>query len=1834
MSVAPNAGVVDLDNFLPPTAGTDGVQGQVPKPLAGEQDYVLTASGWVALSSLGTLIFQGTWDASTNTPTLTSSVGTAGYYYVVSVAGNTDLNGITTWTVGDWALFNGTVWQKIEGGSTVDITGGQINNTVIGNNTPAAGTFTTLTSNTQTNLSSIVNIRNGGTVTAVTLTSSGNNYTSIPSCAISAPTTAGGVQAAVTIVMFSGQVGVTVASGGTGYTVGDTLTVIGGTFTTQATYTVATVSGGVVLTVTRTAGAGYSVLPTNPVSTTGGTGTGATLNLTWTVGNPIISNAGSGYVEQPTITFSGGGGGSGAAAYASVGAGTVVRSLGSTMSFYTPAGESFRVAQSSTYGTSYFTAVGSAITASLISSGSNAIFGNSGAGVLQFITNNANEQFRVAHTASAVNYVQVTGAATGNAPTISAQGSDGTVALTLTSKGAANINFLIGGGTRARVNSDASTDLAISGSGGVGFKATGVTSQVNFIQATGAIAGSAPILSAQGSDTNIDLTLTPKGTGGVTQTVNGGSLTTTRNSAINMMKVTAANVQNLALQATGGGSVYLKTGDDTSTQFVAAFTASAVNFLQAAGSVTGSGVTLSAQGSDTNIDINLVPKGTGTTIYTGGVTVNGPFTATGQTSLGGVAGSEGLRVNVVTSSVNYVAIQGDTSISPKISAAGAGANVNLLLSSKGVSGIGLYSNGFAQQQFLVSHTASAVNYVQVTGSATGNNPTISSQGSDATRGLAITTKGASGVLDLQTGGTSRIQVGQSGTGIVDIGISASGGIGFQVSPTTSQVNYFSAAGGVTTKSPVISAAGSDTNISQVFQSKGTGAIDLAAGSSGVNISNGGTVTAITSTNPGSAYTAVPTVNITAPTTAGGVQAVITTNVGVNAGTIGSGGTGYTLGDTLTLVGGTTTGGASTWTVSGVSGGVVTAVTNATAARYTAFPSLPASVTGGTGSGFNFSVVSGFVNQFVISNAGSGYVEQPTVSFSGGGGGSAAAAYATVGSGTTVKGLGTNIDFYTSNPNIGFRVYDSGLSGNAYWAAQAGGAGPFLWARGGTNIDGRITSSGTGSVQLYTNSGSQEQMRVAHTASAVNYVQVTGAVAGGRVTISSQGSDTNVPVVIGTKGSGSLNVRTNDSVTTQFAVTSTASAVNYINVTGATTTNAPVISALGTDTNVDLNLTTKGTGVVNFNTGNGTQFRVADTFAGGTATNYIQVQGRATFQPVLSTAGASTNISLQISTKGTGDFSVWTNEGAQQQFAVTHTASAVNYVQVTGAATGGTPIISAQGSDTNTGMLYYSKGFGSHQFRGYNGANIFGQFFANQASPVNYIEFGASSSGNAILVRAAGADTNIPLVLQPKGTGALQAQQTDSTATGGNARGANAVDWQTSRSSASMVASGTYATLGGGINNTVSGFGAAILGGGTNTASVTYGAIGGGTSNNVGSYSYLGGGQSNSGLGYFNFVGGGFTNTGTSSSAVTTQSATMNATTAVALSGSNVNIKVGQLITGTSIASWTYVAAISGTSLTLSQAATGSSTSTLSFYTPHGVVVGGGNNQATGSYSFIGGGGDAGTAANRNVASGAWSSVVGGFKTTASGLWSFAGGGGGNTASGEASVVAGGGSYGGGLASNTASGTSSFAGSGYGNASGGYCTAVVGGSSNGASNNFAFVGAGASNTANGANSAIMGGTSGSTRSITGNHIFPACNQPIASTLGITQSGLLLLARQTTDATATVLTSESGVAGSTNQVILPNNSAYFFKGTVVAGVTGGGDTKGWTIEGVIKRGANAASTAIVGTATVTSSYADAGAATWAIAVTADTTNGGLAVTFTGQLATTIRVVCKIETTEMTF
>ena len=81
-------------------------------------------------ATTGVLSYQGTWNASTNSPALASGVGTPGYYYIVDTAGSTNLDGITDWAVGDWAVFSDLAtdaWQKIDNTQVGNVTGSGVN---------------------------------------------------------------------------------------------------------------------------------------------------------------------------------------------------------------------------------------------------------------------------------------------------------------------------------------------------------------------------------------------------------------------------------------------------------------------------------------------------------------------------------------------------------------------------------------------------------------------------------------------------------------------------------------------------------------------------------------------------------------------------------------------------------------------------------------------------------------------------------------------------------------------------------------------------------------------------------------------------------------------------------------------------------------------------------------------------------------------------------------------------------------------------------------------------------------------------------------------------------------------------------------------------------------------------------------------------------------------------------------------------------------------------------------------------------------------------------------------------------------------------------------------------------------------------------------------------------------------------------------------------------------------------------------------------------------------------------------------------------------------------
>jgi len=85
-------------------------------------DSILTAMGKIQgqINGLaGGSTYKGTWNAATNTPTIVSSVGTGGDYYIVSTAGTTNINGTASWDVGDWIIFDGIIWQKVDNTDSV-----------------------------------------------------------------------------------------------------------------------------------------------------------------------------------------------------------------------------------------------------------------------------------------------------------------------------------------------------------------------------------------------------------------------------------------------------------------------------------------------------------------------------------------------------------------------------------------------------------------------------------------------------------------------------------------------------------------------------------------------------------------------------------------------------------------------------------------------------------------------------------------------------------------------------------------------------------------------------------------------------------------------------------------------------------------------------------------------------------------------------------------------------------------------------------------------------------------------------------------------------------------------------------------------------------------------------------------------------------------------------------------------------------------------------------------------------------------------------------------------------------------------------------------------------------------------------------------------------------------------------------------------------------------------------------------------------------------------------------------------------------------------------------
>jgi len=186
--------------------------------------------------------------------------------------------------------------------------------------------------------------------------------------------------------------------------------------------------------------------------------------------------------------------------------------------------------------------------------------------------------------------------------------------------------------------------------------------------------------------------------------------------------------------------------------------------------------------------------------------------------------------------------------------------------------------------------------------------------------------------------------------------------------------------------------------------------------------------------------------------------------------------------------------------------------------------------------------------------------------------------------------------------------------------------------------------------------------------------------------------------ISSLGSDGIYVTTNGALgyagTTQLKIVHTGSAVNYTEITGGTTGNGPTIRAQG-ETNVELNLVSRGTSGINLRTGanTATQFRVGDT-AG--AVNYVAVTGAATgSNPAISAQGSDSNIVLSLQPKGYAQVEL--QSGGRRQMLVTYQSgnTETNYLIVRGANSGSGPAIYVAGTvDANIDLSLSGKGTGN------------------------------------------------------------------------------------------------------------------------------------------------------------------------------------------------------------------------------------------------------------------------------------------------------------------------------------------------------------------------------------------------------------------------------------------------------------------------------------------------------------------------------------------------------------
>lgn len=499
-------------------------------------------------------------------------------------------------------------------------------------------------------------------------------------------------------------------------------------------------TGTMAVGMVTTGAAGSSVAITNT-----GTSTAGILNFTIPRGDPgEVTFTGTQTLTNKTLT--------------TPKIDSILDTNGATICTFTPVTGTNNIVIGASSGTASVSAAGTAsdVILSLSSKGSGSVWLRNWNGLALAINN----------PASSVNYCALSGAATGGAPQFSVNGTDTDVSMNLVTKGAGTVQansvpVVTTTGTQTLTNKTITNPKIgqINDVNGYIILGTNPTAgAANYLQISNRATGVAPSLHALGTDADVSLNLISKGIG--TVQANSIPVATTTGTQV----LTNKTVQNPTITDSNGNNAVTFLGGSSPT-----------NYLQIGNDTGLWGPSLRSVGPGTDLPLHLVPKGAGA-VQLWGATSQTAMTIQANSSAAAVAlnllpkgtGAVNLQSNGATvaqfdssgTPVNYFRMSGTSSgAALLLTSQGTDANISMFLQAKGTGAISLW--GGQGRALMANAAASAVNWLNVNGSATGSAVSVGATGSDTNVSLNLTSVGtgtvqANGIPLVTTTGTQTI----------------------------------------------------------------------------------------------------------------------------------------------------------------------------------------------------------------------------------------------------------------------------------------------------------------------------------------------------------------------------------------------------------------------------------------------------------------------------------------------------------------------------------------------------------------------------------------------------------------------------------------------------------------------------------------------------------------------------------------------------------------------------------------------------------------------------------------------------------------------------------------------------------------------------------------------------------------------------------------------------------------------------------------------------------------------------------------------------------------------